>query len=98
MAPYTNTSEISTSAFNSAFNFNATLYDAAGFSVVVLAATNRLSSIDLSLRRPGRFDREIEVGVPSPAERGQILRKMLRNIAHSLSDSQACLLHDSSAF
>jgi transitional endoplasmic reticulum ATPase len=41
---------------------------------VVLAATNRLDALDEALRRPGRFDRELEVGVPSPAGRMEILR------------------------
>ena len=33
--------------------------------VIVIGATNRVNAIDPALRRPGRFDREIEVGVPS---------------------------------
>ena len=42
--------------------------------VVVVAATNRPEAIDAALRRPGRLDREVEVGVPSPAGRLEILR------------------------
>lgn len=41
--------------------------------VVVIAATNRPDSIDPALRRPGRFDREIEIGVPDEAGRLDIL-------------------------
>jgi transitional endoplasmic reticulum ATPase len=42
--------------------------------VVVIAATNRPEGIDPALRRPGRFDREIEIGVPDAAGRLQILQ------------------------
>jgi transitional endoplasmic reticulum ATPase len=42
--------------------------------VVVIAATNRLDSIDPALRRPGRFDREIEIGVPDSEDRLEILQ------------------------
>ena len=41
--------------------------------VVVIAATNRPDSIDLALRRPGRFDREIEIGIPDDEGRYDIL-------------------------
>ncbi len=41
--------------------------------VVVIAATNRPSSVDPALLRPGRFDRLIEVGLPGPEGRQQIL-------------------------
>ncbi|NHI02766.1 AAA family ATPase Cdc48 [Candidatus Nitrosotalea sp. TS] len=41
--------------------------------VVVIAATNRPDSIDPALRRPGRFDREIEIGIPDAAGRKEIL-------------------------
>ena len=41
--------------------------------VVVIAATNRPDSIDPALRRPGRFDREIEIGIPDDEGREQIL-------------------------
>ncbi len=42
--------------------------------VIVIGATNRIGGIDPALRRPGRFDREIEVGVPSKSGRLQILK------------------------
>ena len=41
--------------------------------VVVIAATNRPDSIDPALRRPGRLDREIEIGIPDEAGRFEIL-------------------------
>ncbi|CDI06696.1 CDC48 family AAA ATPase [Candidatus Nitrosotenuis uzonensis] len=41
--------------------------------VVVIAATNRPDSIDPALRRPGRFDREIEIGIPDEEGRLEIL-------------------------
>ena len=42
--------------------------------VVVIGATNRPNAIDPALRRPGRFDREIEIGVPDRAGRLEILQ------------------------
>ncbi|MFP4628136.1 MAG: CDC48 family AAA ATPase [Halobacteriales archaeon] len=42
--------------------------------VIVIGATNRIDSVDPALRRPGRFDREIELGVPDESGRGEILR------------------------
>ena len=42
--------------------------------VVVIAATNRLNSIDPALRRPGRFDRELELRAPDKKGRLQILK------------------------
>ena len=42
--------------------------------VIVIGATNIPEMLDPALRRPGRFDREIEIGVPNPQARLQILR------------------------
>lgn len=49
-------------------------------AVMVLAATNRPDSLDPALRRAGRFDREINLGVPNEAVREQILRAMTRGM------------------
>lgn len=48
--------------------------------VIVIGATNREESIDPALRRPGRFDREIEIGVPGRAARKEILDVHTRNM------------------
>jgi transitional endoplasmic reticulum ATPase len=42
-------------------------------NVVVIAATNRVDALDEALRRPGRFDREITIGVPDQTGRREIL-------------------------
>ncbi|ACO63344.1 predicted protein, partial [Micromonas commoda] len=55
--------------------------------VVVVATTNRPEAIDRALRRPGRFDKEIEVGVPTPASRREIFAIKLRDVAHELTDA-----------
>ena len=57
-------------------------------SVVVLGATNRPDAIDPALRRAGRLEREIEVGVPNSAERLEILRVQLSSLHHCLSDAE----------
>lgn len=56
---------------------NALLTELSGFKndtgIVVLAATNRLELLDDALLRPGRFDRQIEIGYPDLAARKQII-------------------------
>jgi transitional endoplasmic reticulum ATPase len=48
--------------------------------VIVIGATNRPNSIDPALRRFGRFDREIDIGVPDEVGRLEILRVRTRNM------------------
>ncbi|XES77503.1 MAG: CDC48 family AAA ATPase [Candidatus Bathyarchaeia archaeon] len=43
-------------------------------NVIVIGATNRPSALDQALRRPGRFDREIEIGVPDKKGRYEVLQ------------------------
>jgi transitional endoplasmic reticulum ATPase len=43
-------------------------------NVIVIGATNRPSALDPALRRPGRFDREIEIGVPDKQGRHEVLQ------------------------
>ncbi len=49
-------------------------------NVIVIAATNRANSIDPALRRGGRFDREIEIGVPNRDGRKEVLQIHTRNM------------------
>lgn len=62
---------------------NALLSEMSGFQesdgIVVLAATNRIDTLDDALLRPGRFDRRIEVPLPGPEERLRILEVHARN-------------------
>ncbi|ORY35743.1 P-loop containing nucleoside triphosphate hydrolase protein [Naematelia encephala] len=65
---------------------------AEGERVFVIAATNRPNSIDPALRRPGRFDREIEIGIPGVAGRLQILEILLERMPHSLTPEELSTL------
>jgi SpoVK/Ycf46/Vps4 family AAA+-type ATPase len=56
--------------------------------VFILGATNRASAVDSALRRPGRFDREFHIGVPSQPQRVEILNVCLSRFPHALSSLQ----------
>ncbi|XVF13657.1 hypothetical protein REPUB_Repub08aG0226800 [Reevesia pubescens] len=56
--------------------------------VLVIATTNRPDSIEPALRRPGRLGRELEIGVPAPKQRLDILHTLLRKMDHCISDMQ----------
>lgn len=62
---------------------NALLAEMSGFNesegIVVIAATNRLDTLDEALLRPGRFDRHIEIGLPDINSRRKILELHSRN-------------------
>lgn len=70
---------------------NALLTEMSGFKgsegIVVIAATNRLDTLDEALLRPGRFDRQIEIGLPDLNARHEILKLYSKDrpIAVSLS-------------
>ena len=49
-------------------------------TTIVIAATNRPNTIDPALRRFGRFDREIDIGVPDEIGRMEILRIHTKNM------------------
>ncbi|KAF6759197.1 AAA family ATPase [Ephemerocybe angulata] len=52
--------------------------------VVVIGTTNRPNAIDPALRRPGRFDREIEIGIPDAEARLSILNVLLSKTPHAI--------------
>ncbi|KAJ2918727.1 hypothetical protein MD484_g1678, partial [Candolleomyces efflorescens] len=56
--------------------------------VVVVGTTNRPNAIDPALRRPGRFDREIEIGIPDAQARLSILKVLLAKTPHTISDEE----------
>ncbi|KAM7167917.1 ATPase family gene 2 protein homolog A isoform 1-T1 [Macrochelys suwanniensis] len=68
--------------------------DSAG-QLLVLGATNRPHALDAALRRPGRFDKEIEIGVPNAQDRLDILRKLLNKVPHLLTTTELVQLADS---
>ncbi|XP_047441341.1 ATPase family protein 2 homolog [Mugil cephalus] len=62
--------------------------------LLVLGATNRPHSLDPALRRPGRFDKELEVGVPGSGERADILQKQLSFVPCSATAEELTQLAD----
>eukprot|EP00127_Corallochytrium_limacisporum_P003488 Clim_evm116s149 gene=Clim_evmTU116s149 len=54
--------------------------------VFIVAATNHVGSLDPAIRRPGRIDVEIEIGVPTEKARVAILRSIIKGIPHLLED------------
>jgi ATP-dependent Zn protease len=52
------------------------------YNVLIIAATNRASTLDPALTRPGRFDRKIHVGLPDGEGREDILRYYLAKVRH----------------
>ncbi|KAG0371330.1 spermatogenesis associated protein 5 [Gamsiella multidivaricata] len=56
--------------------------------VVVMGATNRPNALDEALRRPGRFDREIEIGIPDANARAEILTALLKKIPNALTSAE----------
>ncbi|XP_022615588.1 spermatogenesis-associated protein 5 [Seriola dumerili] len=62
--------------------------------LLVLGATNRPHALDPALRRPGRFDKELEVGVPGAAERADILQKQLSSVPCSATGEELTQLAD----
>jgi AAA family ATPase len=59
---------------------------------MVVATTNRPHALDPALRRPGRFDKELELGPPSAMQRKDILRVLLRQTPHAVSNEDIELI------
>jgi len=57
-------------------------------NLIVIGATNRVDAIDPALRRPGRFDREIEIGVPNTDGRKEILQIHTRGMPIDCADDE----------
>ncbi|AWU76019.1 uncharacterized protein C5L36_0B12460 [Pichia kudriavzevii] len=78
--------------------FNSMMEELSGNSrVIVIGACNDLTSVDLSLRRPGRLDVEIEVGIPDIEGRFDILRKQINKIEphlNNVSDEEIKIIAD----
>ena len=67
-------------------------------NVVVIGATNRQDAIDPALRRPGRFDREIEIGVPDREGRQEIMEIHTRQMPISDDFNMEWILENTYGF
>jgi len=67
-------------------------------NVVVMAATNRPNQIDPALRRFGRFDRELDIGVPDDDGRLEVLKIKTRNMKLSPDIDLALVAKDTHGF
>ncbi|CAF1088304.1 unnamed protein product [Adineta steineri] len=65
-----------------------------GKNIFLIATTNRLESVDNDLRRPGRIDEEIEIGIPNQQDRFEILNLKLRTIANDLNEDELKLISE----
>ncbi|KAM9962985.1 hypothetical protein ACTFIW_006206 [Dictyostelium discoideum] len=77
---------VSTSDQNDGGNVNG------GDKVIVIGCTNRPDSIDSALRRPGRFDNEIEISIPNQQGREQILNIFLSKIPNQLTSQEIAMI------
>ena len=66
--------------------------------VIVIGATNRPNSLDPALRRFGRFDREIDIGVPDEIGRLEILRIHTKNMKLSENVNLEAIAKDTHGF
>ena len=64
-----------------------------GHRVFVLGGTNNVDAVDMSLRRPGRFDSELDMPPPSASERQIILQRRFERLRHSLTEAMVRAVH-----
>ncbi|KAI9182906.1 AAA+-type ATPase [Blastocladiella emersonii ATCC 22665] len=60
--------------------------------VFVIGATNRPNALDEAMRRPGRLDVEVEIGIPTPDDRCKILTAVLASTRHALTPEETAEL------
>ena len=66
--------------------------------VIVIAATNRADVLDKALLRPGRFDRQVQVGLPDIKGREQILKVHLKKLPNTISVDASSLARGTPGF
>ncbi len=66
--------------------------------VIVIAATNRADVLDKALLRPGRFDRQVQVGLPDIKGREQILKVHLKKLPNTISVDARALARGTPGF
>merc|ERR1712126_748662 len=66
--------------------------------ILVIGATSRLQAVDPSLRRAGRFDREISLGIPDAGSREAILKIICGSTALGPTLNLASLAHDTPGY
>lgn len=66
--------------------------------VIVLAATNRADVLDPALLRPGRFDRQVNIGLPDIQGRAQILKVHMKNLPLADDVEMGCLARGTPGF
>ena len=80
LGPSRNDSSLSKTASRLVATLAGELDGIQGYPVMVVGATNRKEALDESLRRPRRLEKELEIGVPDPNERCQILNGLLSQV------------------
>lgn len=66
--------------------------------VIVMGATNRPNSIDAALRRFGRFDREIDIGVPDETGRLEVMRIHTKNMKLDMDVNLEAIVRDTHGY